>query len=133
MTSENTSLLSTSHFQNFNDIHSEARRAANIARNNALLAELELKEASNGLGITPAVKPSVGKGKGKRAAPATKSAAKPVQSRKRPREEKEHPPPRATRSSARTAAKESAPPPGETAEQKKKRLVCPLSPICKIE
>ncbi|KAL4253869.1 WD repeat-containing DNA damage-binding protein [Abortiporus biennis] len=88
----------------------DAEREANIARNRALLAELNL---TAGLDIPP-----------KKNAQEKKSnkAAKPVQSRKRPRRDTTPPPARETRQSARLKQTTShVPDPNETPAQRKRR------------
>ena len=90
---------------------SELERQANIARNKALLEELELADAVNDLGFSKKPPPPPPKAKGK---------AKPVKPAKRPRREVvEDPGPR--RQSARL--KRSADDPNEGPERKKARLV----------
>ena len=89
--------------------YSELEREANIARNHALLAELELKEAVSALGIP---KPAPTK---------AKSNAKPIQPAKKvKRERNEDAAPR------RTSARLRAPPaidPNESPNSKRKREV----------
>lgn len=92
---------------------SELERQANIARNKALLEELELADAVNDLGFSKKPPPPPPKAKGK---------VKPVKPAKRPkREVVEDPGPR--RQSARL--KRSADDPHEGPERKKARLVRP--------
>jgi hypothetical protein len=89
---------------------SEKQREANIAKNRALLAQLDLKEAGAGLGF-PASKPKPQKG------------AKPVQpSQSRKRKAAEPLAPR--RQSSRL--KKPVVDPNETPEQRRKREVCTL-------
>ncbi|KAF9520558.1 hypothetical protein BS47DRAFT_1387175 [Hydnum rufescens UP504] len=95
----------------------EARRQANIRRNEALLLELELKEAAEGLGIPPPPLKGKGKGKGKR--PATATPARPVQPKKKP-EPKAETPSAPRRQSARLTHRYADP--DETPEQREKRI-----------
>lgn len=97
----------TSFFPNL----SELERQANIARNKALLEELELTDAVNDIGFTKKPPPPP---------PKARTKAKPVQPTKRPkREVVEDPGPR--RQSARL--KRSADDPNESPEKKRARLV----------
>jgi len=89
---------------------SELERQANIARNKALLEELELADAVNNIGFSKKSSPP----------PKAKSKAKPVQPAKRAkREVVEDPGPR--RQSARL--KRSADDPNESPQKKRARLV----------
>lgn len=90
---------------------SELERQANIAKNRALLEELELKDAVNNIGFSKKPPPPP---------PKAKAKAKPVQPSKRAkREVVEDPGPR--RQSARL--KRSADDPNESPERKRARLV----------
>jgi type IV secretory pathway VirB10-like protein len=90
---------------------SELERQANIAKNKALLEELELGDAVNSIGFSKKPPPPP---------PKAKAKAKPVQPAKRPkREAVEDPGPR--RQSARL--KRSADDPNESPKKKRARLV----------
>lgn len=104
---------------------SEERRLKNIRQNEALLAELDLKGAADGLGL-PASRPSGAgaKGKGKAGSSSGEKKARPVQPRKRARDDMakvKRDAPVTRRQSTRLAA--TTVDPDETPAQKKARLV----------
>jgi len=101
-------------------IYSEARRLKNIKQNEALLAELDLKGAAEGLGLPPP-RTSGAKGKG-RAFVAGEKKPRPVQPRKKAetKVKTERAAPRRQSMRLVHAVADA----NETPEQKKQRLVC---------
>jgi hypothetical protein len=107
---------------------SEQRRLNNIKQNEALLAELDLKGAAEGLGLPPPRTSTTGKGRGKATSGgASKPKVRPVQPRKKEERKQTTVAPR--RQSTRLSHQHADA--NETPAQKKARLVCmPILGVC---